>query len=73
MYSHERMTDYHSPWRFPPIKPWTEEAPYQRVTGIDGEETLVSAEGTIVSDVVSVTRRSAQPELMSSRLERLSR
>jgi hypothetical protein len=27
MYKAERMTDYHSPWRFPPIKPFMDEAP----------------------------------------------
>jgi hypothetical protein len=26
MYSAERMTDYHSPWRFPPLRPYTDEA-----------------------------------------------
>lgn len=25
MYSHVRMTDYHSPWRFPPIRPYTDD------------------------------------------------
>ena len=25
MYSHQLMTDYHSPWRFPPLKPYTDE------------------------------------------------
>ena len=27
MYSMQRMTDYHSPWRFPAIKPYEEETP----------------------------------------------
>jgi hypothetical protein len=26
-YSHQLMTDYHSPWRFPPIKPYADELP----------------------------------------------
>ena len=25
MYSHQLMTDYHSPWRFPPLKPYVDE------------------------------------------------
>ena len=25
LYSHQRMTDYHSPWRFPPIRPYVDE------------------------------------------------
>ena len=27
MYSHRLMTDYHSPWRFPALKPYTDEEP----------------------------------------------
>ncbi|MBX9791939.1 MAG: hypothetical protein K2Y37_23700 [Pirellulales bacterium] len=27
LYSAELMTDYHSPWRFPPLKPYTDEVP----------------------------------------------
>ena len=27
MWSAQLMTDYHSPWRFPPLKPYTEEIP----------------------------------------------
>jgi hypothetical protein len=26
MYSQRLMTDYHSPWRFPPLRPYTDEA-----------------------------------------------
>lgn len=25
MYSHQLMTDYHSPWRYPPLRPYTDE------------------------------------------------
>src|SRR5262249_42143054 len=34
MYSAELMTDYHSPWRFPPLKPYTDEAAPQSM-GVD--------------------------------------
>ena len=27
LYSQQLVTDYHSPWRFPPLKPYTNEAP----------------------------------------------
>lgn len=27
MYSAQLMTEYHSPWRFPPLKPYTDEVP----------------------------------------------
>jgi len=37
MHSHQLMTDYHTPWRFPPIKPYTPEpnapAPYVHPDG----------------------------------------
>jgi hypothetical protein len=36
MYSHQLMTDYHSPWRFPPIKPYVDEVPIVEM-GIDEE------------------------------------
>jgi hypothetical protein len=29
MYSAQLMTEYHSPWRFPPLKPYTDEAPLE--------------------------------------------
>lgn len=38
LYSHQLMTDYHSPWRFPPVKPYAEE------TVIDGIESSANAE-----------------------------
>jgi hypothetical protein len=33
MYSHQLMTDYHSPWRFPPLRPYTDEPSYNGNTG----------------------------------------
>lgn len=29
MYKHQRMTDYHSPWRFPPLRPYVDEIPVE--------------------------------------------
>ena len=29
MYSAQLMTDYHSPWRFPPLKPYVDEVPIE--------------------------------------------
>jgi len=29
VYKQVRMTDYHSPWRFPPIKPYLDESPLE--------------------------------------------
>jgi hypothetical protein len=44
MYSQQLMTDYHSPWRFPPIKPYSDEQllPYSGV-GPAPEEALPPA------------------------------
>jgi hypothetical protein len=33
MYSQQLMTDYHSPWRFPPLKPYVDEPPVEEIRG----------------------------------------
>lgn len=65
MYSAVRMTDYHSPWRFPPIKPYTEEPTYQRVGASVGDE-YVSVTGS-----TSAIAPTGKVESVSSRLSRL--
>ncbi len=37
IYSQQRMTDYRSPWRFPPLKRYTDESPYDSVPLAAGE------------------------------------
>lgn len=40
MYSQRLMTDYHSPWRYPPIKPYTEEVKQQESKTISNQARL---------------------------------
>lgn len=66
MWQQNLMTDYHSPWRFPPLKPYVDE-PVAEVemrleSGVPGQFRSVShLEG------------SAQPASFSSRLEAMTR
>ena len=66
MYQHHLMTDYHSPWRFPPLKPYVDEVPPVEMgrAGSMGSLQTVSHLAPIVS------RPLAQPESMSSRMLR---
>jgi hypothetical protein len=66
MYQHHLMTDYHSPWRFPPLKPYVDEIPPVEMgrAGSMGSLQTVSHLAPIVS------RPLAQPESMSSRMLR---
>lgn len=66
MYSAERMTDYHSPWRFPPIKPYTEEPTYQRVSARAGSDFVL----TSVEVYQGNTQASGEVDSVSSRLSR---
>lgn len=65
MFSAVRMTDYHSPWRFPPIKPYTEEPTYQRVSA-SVDDGYVSVNGT-----TTAVAPAGRVESVSSRLGRL--
>jgi hypothetical protein len=40
MYKHQLMTDYHSPWRFPPIRPFIEEDTFQDDALLNDEPLL---------------------------------
>jgi hypothetical protein len=44
MFKAQRMTDYHSPWRFPPLRPYTEEtlAPLIEETPAPGTMTMLA-------------------------------
>lgn len=35
MYSHQLMTDYHSPWRFPPLRPFTDEPTDEQLAPVE--------------------------------------
>lgn len=68
MYKAERMTDYHSPWRFPPLKPFVDEvAP--PAGGVTRE--ALSSELQPITALFPLTASSAQlgePESMSAKL-----
>jgi hypothetical protein len=67
MYKQNLMTDYTSPWRFPPLKPYVDEQPVQAADALP-LPTLqtISAEIAIGTGAT----RSGQIEPMSSRLSR---
>lgn len=65
MYSAQLMTDYHSPWRFPPLKPYTDELPIVEM-GMN-EDSLQAV------PVATTARVVGEIEPMSSRLLRMQR
>ncbi|MCG8587509.1 MAG: hypothetical protein MI757_22610 [Pirellulales bacterium] len=60
MYSIQLMTDYHSPWRFPPLRPYTDEPPYNG----DGRQVSHTDRET-----KRITHRGVEP--LSAKLNRL--
>ncbi|MDX1944979.1 MAG: hypothetical protein SFU86_06200 [Pirellulaceae bacterium] len=65
MYSAQLMTDYHSPWRFPPLKPYSDELPLVEMGAVENSSraTPVSTTPRVVGEI----------EPMSSRLLRQQR
>ena len=67
MYSIQLMTDYQSPWRFPPLKPYTDEPPY------NGDALMTSSSGvanvSFVNEQNSVRHGGIEP--MSAKIQRL--
>lgn len=57
LYSQQLVTNYHSPWRFPPLKPYTNEAP----TGEPYESAASSQSAVRPVSAEVVRRRSAGP------------
>lgn len=70
MYKQNLMTDYTSPWRFPPLKAYVDELPV-----LSTEATALPMLQTIsVIEIASAhTPRSGEIESMSSRLSRVGR
>jgi len=64
MWSAQLMTDYHSPWRFPPLKPYTDELP----AGAFGAKPTTLRRVQQASAVVEAPQTS-RPASFSSRLE----
>ena len=70
MYKQNLMTDYTSPWRFPPLKPYVDEVPVQAADALP-VPTLQTISAETVSGAGSA--RSGEVELISSRLLRSGR
>jgi hypothetical protein len=64
MYSAQLMTDYHSPWRFPPLKPYTDEVPIEVQSSLKSLRRVQQASATVVE-----TRTSTGPSF-SDQVER---
>jgi hypothetical protein len=62
MLSAQLMTEYHSPWRFPPLKPYTDELP-----------PVVTQSELLAPQVRTASAVQAQPLSFSQRIERMSR
>jgi hypothetical protein len=69
MYKAERMTDYHSPWRFPPLRPYTEEAaaPAPLTSAAMSSELMPI---TALMPIHSTSSTLGQPESVSEKLLR---
>jgi hypothetical protein len=71
LYKQVRVTDYHSPWRFPPIKPYTDEAP---LTPFGSSAAVSRVLQTSAFTAVQVdSRRAGDVTPMSRRLQAASR
>jgi hypothetical protein len=68
MYSAQLMTDYHSPWRFPPLKPYVDEPPPE-VMGIRPQGLRPIRPATAIAPASA----SAAPALMSRHVEAMLR
>ncbi len=66
MWSAQLMTDYHSPWRFPPLKPYTDELP----PVVTRSELLAPRVQTVSAEVPAAA---GQPLSFSQRIEQMSR
>lgn len=65
------MTNYHSPWRFPPLKPYTEEVLVPQGAEYSVEPTLVPV--SAYQDLQAPPVRDGQVEPMSSMIDRFFR
>jgi hypothetical protein len=67
MYSAQLMTDYHSPWRFRPLKPYVDEVP---AVEVGTSERLTRGVRPVSLSLPLAERRSGEMEAMSSKLLR---
>lgn len=77
IYSLQNVTDYHSPWRFPPLRPYAPEpddetlAPAEQARLAGSTAIAVSWQTTSPSEPAPVAQRAGLPEPASRKLERL--
>jgi hypothetical protein len=69
LYSAQLMTDYHSPWRFPPLKPYVDEVPPVEMGSLSTRSALRPVSATFEID----ERRPGEMESMSSKMLRMGR
>jgi hypothetical protein len=67
MYSRQLMTDYQSPWRFPPLRPYTEEPDPVKKSTVRAPAALRS-----VSTTPSTARRQSEAEIARQRSRTMS-
>lgn len=71
LYKQVRMTDYHSPWRFPPIKPYTDEAPLTPFGSSAAASGVLQT--SAYTAVQGASRRAGDVTPMSRRLQSAAR
>lgn len=67
LYSAQLMTDYHSPWRFPPLKPYVDEVPPVEMGSLGVWSVLRPVSAAFHVD----ERRPGEMESMSSKMLRM--
>ena len=60
------MTDYHSPWRFPPLKPYVDEVPPVEMSQRAAKRQLQPVSASFLIEAIPV----GEMESMSSKLMR---
>jgi hypothetical protein len=60
MYSAQLMTDYHSPWRFPPLKPYTDEVPIEAQASLQSLRRVRPASATVAETRTTSTSSFSQ-------------
>jgi len=71
MYSAQLMTEYHSPWRFPPLKPYTDEVPPVEMGSRGGSlRSLRTVSASSAIELQPAGQPESQSESMSSRMLR---
>jgi len=69
MYKAVRMTDYHSPWRFPPLRPYVDEAPVAVPVTNDSAGASLQPVSALLP-IGEAKSELGQPESLSSKLLR---